>query len=227
MNKIKAYGIDYGFGATNIDMETGIRYGAISMNSLSPEWDQWNAEPDYGDPHCPKCGNPATTREDFDYTAECGVYQCGECEKVWYPMELRDCDTEAECTMEECPECHSLGVEKKEFTEGHGCHDHACHSCRHLFDSFEAYPDEPVGWKAKDDRYQVARCLDYNLFVLKSPYFTHAMFCSPCVPGAGDLNNPVKDGVRTYCLGHEWFDEEKAPYPVFSVKTGREVKPSK
>ena len=28
---------------------------------------------------------------------------------------------------------------------------------------------------------------------------------------------------RAYCLGHDWFDDNKAPYPVYSVETGREI----
>lgn len=62
------------------------------------------------------------------------------------------------------------------------------------------------------------------LFVEKSPYFTHAKQCSPCAPEAGDLDNPSEDGRKCYCLGHDWFEEEKAPYPVFSVETGETIK---
>lgn len=50
-------GVDYGNGQTNIDPENGIRYGIISANSLA--WWHEESEPDYGEPTCPKCGNPA------------------------------------------------------------------------------------------------------------------------------------------------------------------------
>lgn len=33
-------------------------------------------------------------------------------------------------------------------------------------------------------------CLDNDAFIIKSPYYTYAQFCSPCVPGAGNLDNP-------------------------------------
>jgi hypothetical protein len=56
--------------------------------------------------------------------------------------------------------------------------------------------------------------------VLKSPYYTYANYCSPCVPGAGNLDDIVEGEVKTYCFGHDWFEEEKAPYPVYSVATG-------
>lgn len=90
--------------------------------------------------------------------------------------------------------------------------------------------------------YQLTGCLTSDLFVLKSPFFTFAQFCSPCVPGAGNLNSPfesesAQDGLngedyakeateagfpRAYCLGHDWF-ENGAPYAVYSVETGKLV----
>lgn len=54
-------------------------------------------------------------------------------------------------------------------------------------------------------------------------YGTFAQFCSPCVPGAGD--SPLADGVKTYCLGHGWFEDGKAPYAVYSVATGELISP--
>jgi hypothetical protein len=53
-------GIDYGMGQTNIDKETGIHYGVISINSLT-ECAIEDFEADYGEPHCPKCGSEAET----------------------------------------------------------------------------------------------------------------------------------------------------------------------
>lgn len=208
-------GIDYGGGQSNIDRKTGIRYGVIGQNSISPEaMDDF--EPDYGKPSCPKCGKPAATCDDFDYTAECGVYQCDHCQKVWYPMELDDDG--------QCPDCQGV-CRLADFTVGRGSQDHACHSCHYVFDSQEAYPDEPLGWNYEDDRYSLSLDSSGDVWVLKSPYFTHAQFCSPCAPGAGHLDNPCPDGPKTYCLGHGWFDDGVAPYPVYSVETEEEVKP--
>lgn len=59
-----------------------------------------------------------------------------------------------------------------------------------------------------------------DLWVLKSPYYTYAQFCSPCAPGACHLDNPLAEPVeanKCYCLGHDWFDGNKAPYPVFNM----------
>jgi len=79
---------------------------------------------------------------------------------------------------------------------------------------------EPIGWQYEGDGYQLVDCLDSDVMVLKSPYYTFTMFCSPSVPGTGDLNNPVEGGVKTYCLGNDWFEDSEAPYPIYSVETG-------
>lgn len=47
-----------GMGLTNIDKETGIRFGVISQNECVQAWAD-SAESDYGPPCCPKCGNEA------------------------------------------------------------------------------------------------------------------------------------------------------------------------
>ena len=62
-----------------------------------------------------------------------------------------------------------------------------------------------------------------DLWVFKSPFYTHTQFCSPCVPGAGNLDTYCVDGPKTYCLSHDWFEAGIAPYPVYSVATGKEV----
>jgi hypothetical protein len=59
-------GIDYsGPGAVcNRDLATGIRYGIIPQNSILEAWCE-QSEPNYGDPHCPKCGNEAVAPADL------------------------------------------------------------------------------------------------------------------------------------------------------------------
>ena len=86
-------GIDYGMGQTNIDKSTGIRYGVISIHCVTQAWCD-SSEAHYGEPHCPKCGNPAidvdtevshelaTVRATEEYeTARgaCGDYICDDC----------------------------------------------------------------------------------------------------------------------------------------------------
>ena len=166
-------GIDYGLGDTNIDKETGIRYGVISVNSgVLQAWSDVSV-PDYGTIECPKCNK----EQEPDYECEfCGA-------------ELDD---------------YSM-VEAQGFTyEGEG---YACQAGQ-----------------------------DGDIFVMKSPFFTYAQFCSPCAPGAVHLENPIEPKTNTvgigylrqrhnrgYCFGHDWFEGEKAPYRVYSVETGKEV----
>ena len=67
-----------------------------------------------------------------------------------------------------------------------------------------------------------------DIFILNSPYFTYAQFCSPCAPGAVHLEDPLDEpaeGNKGYCFGHDWFEGEVAPYPVYAVKSGEIVKP--
>lgn len=90
----------------------------------------------------------------------------------------------------------------------------------------DLYEIEPSHWEVNSNGYQ-AHTDDYgDIFVMRSPYFTYAQFCSPCAPGACYLRNPCPPNLnnRAYCFGHDWFDEGEAPYPVYSIETGKEVK---
>lgn len=124
-----------------------------------------------------------------------------------------------------CPECeHAFETESTS-----GSDQQECPECEHMF--YEHWLDEmdPIGLAFSDlerDGYSV----EYSetlccLFVVKSPFFTRGVFCSPCAPGAVDLDNPDDDGERGYCFGHDCFEDGKAPYRVWSVETGEEVLP--
>lgn len=168
-------GIDYGMGKTNVDHETGIRYGVISQHTVSEAWSN-TSEAVYGDPTCPQCGGDVLST---------------------FPTFPED-------------------------TEARG--DYYCKYCEKGFDADECTGEDPIGWKYEGDGYVMTDCLDYAIIITQSKYYTLAQFCSPCVPGAGNLDSAAEDGVKTYCLGHDWFDGEKAPYPVFSVETDKEIK---
>jgi len=85
--------------------------------------------------------------------------------------------------------------------------------------------DEPLGWGLDDGEYVAMADQHGEIMILRSPYYTKAGFCSPCVPGACHLSEPCNDGEKAYCFGHDWFDDGVAPYPVYSVETGKEVSP--
>lgn len=86
---------------------------------------------------------------------------------------------------------------------------------------------EPISFIFDGDGYQAKCGEDGDIFIIKSPYFTYAQFCSPCAPGACYLMNPLEDPIennKCYCFDHDWFEDGEAPYPVYSVKTGELIK---
>ena len=75
-------GIDYGHGKTNIDNETGIRYGIISVNSLV-DWIYEEFEAVYT-LCCPHCGNELLkdlSFSDKDNNGD-GTFCCPHCQKI-------------------------------------------------------------------------------------------------------------------------------------------------
>ncbi len=134
-----------------------------------------------------------------------------------------DCWAEAEADYGKphCPEC---GGEVADSNKGK---DYACVACEEVFWSDRCFPDEPLGYHYERDGYVLQDCLNTDILVLQSPYFTWAQFCSPGVPGAGDLDAPTNagEGAKCYALGHDWFEGEVAPYKVYQVSDGAVVKP--
>lgn len=155
---------------------------------------------------------------------------------------LSDCQ-ESEYGDPSCPKCGGVvidpsdeSIEDADWNDGK---DWACTACQKCFWSDRCYPDEPIGHTYNEPGYKLDDCLDNDLFVLESPYFTYAQYCSPCVPGAGNLESPltVEKGPyfqrrlkragfpRVYCLGPEWFDQyNPIPYRCWRVSDGTEVK---
>jgi hypothetical protein len=76
----------------------------------------------------------------------------------------------------------------------------------------------PFRYDDDDAELTVQTTGDCDLFVFRSMYYTFAQFCSPCVPGAGNLDTPCDSGPKTYCLGIDWFDSDRpCPYPVYRI----------
>jgi len=170
-------GIDYGMGQTNVDRETGIRFGVIPVNEVCQAWSD-SSEADYGVACCPKCGNEAVDSDEISEDLE-------------------------------------------EYKEIHRGREYACDECKVTFDGQDAFGDEPNGWVLDDGEYKATSNSEGDIFILKSPYYTKAAFCSPCAPGACYLTSPCEDGAKAYCFGHDWFDGGVAPYPVYSVETNK------
>lgn len=62
-----------------------------------------------------------------------------------------------------------------------------------------------------------------DVWIVESPYYTRASFCSPCALGAVSLGSPCEDGERGYCLPHPWYRDGEAPHPVFRLADDRRV----
>lgn len=77
---------------------------------------------------------------------------------------------------------------------------------------------EPDEFYVDNKEYKAQTGLEGEIMCIESPYYTRCRRCSPCYPNAGDLNTPDDEyGMRTYCFGHDWFDNGVAPYRVYRV----------
>lgn len=103
---------------------------------------------------------------------------------------------------------------------------YVCESCHNVYTKDSCVFDEmePIGWNISEEKVDAHNCLDSDVIVTRSEYFTYAKYCSPCVPGACSLDSPVDNpqqgDPRCFCLPKEWFDNDAVPYDVYSVKTG-------
>lgn len=141
-----------------------------------------------------------------------GVIPFKEVALVWFG------ESEA-CYFYSCPECgYEFGNDYPE--------KETCPECGIEFDDYTFDCLEPASFYFEDKEYSAEQgAEDVDIFILRSPYFTYSQYCSPCAPGAGYLMNPLNEldeNNKTYCFGHDWFEDGKAPYPVYSVKTGGE-----
>ena len=90
-----------------------------------------------------------------------------------------------------------------------------CPSCDEIIEDDQSiYGDEPSGWQSNDPDLELDYSSDMSvIWVLKSPVAVKSQYCSPCCPGAGNLDSPCDEGVLTYALPLELFDDyNPAPY---------------
>jgi len=144
-------------------------------------------ESDYGDPSCPKCGNSVC---ESGYGKDYICLYCLEVKHGYPESDLNEFDKD--------PNQKFIAQDVTYWSD-------------------EVFSDEPMG-SSISGKYDAHSAFDSTcLFLTKSPYYTFTQFCSPCAPGAGDLDNPLENGVKTLCFGPEMFDDDKAPYPVYRV----------
>jgi len=214
-------GIDYGCGRVNLDTDTGIRYGVIPASDLGESWYE-SAEADYGPASCGDCGSEAIDIADVPFDLD----DCETLRKEDIRWGLRSVE------ILKVPEEHQEDIGEEWTDEGR---DYACLHCARSFDSDEAWGDEPVGgFNIDDGEYKAHQGHDdCDVFVIKSPYYTRAQFCSPCAPGATYLRNYCEDGPKSYCFAPDWYcayrgddnvtgeydgEPTSCPHPVWRVE---------
>lgn len=224
-------GIDYsGPGSTvNRDPETGIRYGVISQHSIQPDVmsDIWSEARDLSyeaakeellDRIMRHCIEPRANDDDARPMRWNDVK--AELRDLWYG-EHREPERN-EATSEITAIFDSEGKDGREAV------------WEVISDRFnDRYEDNGErSWLYEKDGYQLSNCLVIDVFVSKSPYFTYAPYCSPCVPGAGNLDSiriescHEKSGyAKCFCLDGSFFDDGRAPYPMWRVDGGSLVDP--
>lgn len=79
---------------------------------------------------------------------------------------------------------------------------------------FESEDQDEVAYVYNEDGYKTFQTVDSSDIVLeKSPYYTYAMFASPCFPGGGDLDSPFRipkeDQKPNYETTIEFLTEQK------------------
>lgn len=101
----------------------------------------------------------------------------------------------------------------------------------------ENWQNDDPQWYYEDSEYSSQYSPSLNCWIItNSPYYTYTRQCSPCVPNAGDLDNPVylseierekniRNLGKTYCLPKDFFDchYAKIPYRYYRVSDDNEV----
>ena len=180
-------GIDYGLGQTNIDKETGIRYGVIPMKDL----DSW----------------------------------------AWDEIESHATDLDFEEHKEDLKSRLASAIDYVLVESGHDRANDSDAMAEEIvdnleWDGYEGAMGDCTRYLFERDGYKVTIASDGDAFVMKSPYYTLAPFCSPCAPGACYLRDGGETGdAKAYCFGHDWFEDKVAPYPVYRVDNDQLVQP--
>ena len=191
-------GIDYGNGKTNIDLKTGIRYGVISQNEVLQAWCDSN-EPYYVY-NCPFCGSELKKGAD--------AKRCPSCYKKIDPdvdfdmlepvsFFIDDGEYQAEQTYDD----PDIFITKSPYYT-------FCQFCSPCAPG-AGYLMSPI-----EDFDTCTQCHGTNNVGLLT--FEK---CPHCIDGK------IFKGVKAYCFDSSFFEEGKAPYPIYSVKTNEEVLP--
>lgn len=205
-NKTDYPGIDYGLGQSNINLETGIRFGVISQHSLGD-----NAIGDLG-------FGSGWNDDSYDASLE-------EAQK-----EFARIVDESESTDDMLQDFKRSNLLSDIASGTATCEIFAAkqtgQSAADIWPDYadlvtECWESGPnFSYKNDSEGLELLWSNDGNgdIVVIKSPFYANVQFCSPCFPGAGNLDQPCDSGPMTYALGADWFDEDSpCPYEIHSV----------
>lgn len=188
--------------STNVNPETGIRYGVIDARKV-PYLDEEirsNGDSITYQNYRKEVVNQiryALTEEDGDLKAVFDDYYMSDRAQE----EILESVSEHQCDWSE--------EEIEEISE---------HVMEALNDSGSTeFDQEEYEYETETEKY----LLSYlggapMIWAMKTPFLTKARLCSPCVPNAGDLDSPDPDGYTCYAVEPDWFDSE-CPYEVVPV----------
>lgn len=186
--------IDCGaFSTSNRDLDTGIRYGIIALNSLNLSIDE----------ELFNLPNPSEDEALAEFAREVLKEKIGEGK-----LDFNDFGLEEECDLYALLDAlHEMSDE-----EAVELLDSAFQSERdHFWDGLDA---DLVGAEGEIEGVKV-RVTEvggaYHLWVFESPHTGYYAPCSPVCPGAGDLDSPIGEdeepefnGVLTYDVPPSW-----------------------
>lgn len=168
---------------TNINPDTGIAYGYISANALHGDIVdelQMNGE----DPHY--AGAMKEAQREFARNKDVQAEMAAEEELT---LSDHDEDYAFENTLAWLVENWEGSKYEQRFNDDY-------------------QPDEPIHEGTKDGvKYRTSWLGGaLNVWVFESPYTGHFDACSPCVPGAANLDCPNPDGIEGYDVPPDWRD---------------------
>ena len=96
-----------------------------------------------------------------------------------------------------------------------------CKSCNKEVTDNDYDCIEPVSYVVEDKEYTAESDSYGDIFITRSPYYTLCGYCSPYAPGAGYITDTREEGIKAYCFGADYFDNDNCPYPIYDVETGK------
>lgn len=184
---------------TNINQETGIRYGYISAKSIHHDLVDHLM---YG---VGKDLSFEAAREEAKAIAERQADGIEEEVRIAIAEAGGFTDREYEDILEEWTSMayERLGFDcREDFVEG----QISCHmECAYIEEPIVEFEYEGVHGRTS----WLGGAL--NLWIFESPHTGLYEECSPCVPGAGNLDQPDPDGVLTYDVPADWRTDHDLP----------------